>query len=81
VLEHFEIKISSPFQSIHSDIYKESTIVMFLSEGIFHHSIHGEERARSPFRFFRSRFILAVPTTEIANFHFMQFLLGNCPSI
>jgi DNA repair protein RecO (recombination protein O) len=41
-LEHFkEIKISSPFQTIHSDIYK-STIVMFISE-ILHHSIHEEE--------------------------------------
>jgi DNA repair protein RecO (recombination protein O) len=41
-LENFkEIKISTPFQTIHTDIYK-STIVMFVSE-VLHHSIHEEE--------------------------------------
>jgi DNA repair protein RecO (recombination protein O) len=40
-LENFkEIKISTPFQTIHTDIYK-STIVMFVSE-VLHHSIHEE---------------------------------------
>src|SRR5690349_16246457 len=49
-MEHFkEIKIASPFQSIHSDIYK-STIVMFVSE-ILHHSIHEEEKNETLFTF------------------------------
>jgi DNA repair protein RecO (recombination protein O) len=44
-LENFkEIKISTPFQTIHTDIYK-STIVMFVSEVLS--SIHEEENNES----------------------------------
>jgi DNA repair protein RecO (recombination protein O) len=44
-LENFKVKISTPFQTIHTDIYK-STIVMFVSE-VLHHSIHEEENNES----------------------------------
>src|SRR6218665_3969186 len=49
-LENFkEVKMASPFHSIHSDIYK-STMVLFLSE-ILHHSIHEEEENEALFTF------------------------------
>ena len=69
-LENFkEIKISTPFQSIHSDIYK-STIVMFVSE-ILHHSIHEEEKNESLFSFLETALLWLDHHDEIANFNFI----------
>ncbi|GAQ48444.1 DNA repair protein RecO [Flavobacterium psychrophilum] len=49
-LERFkEVKIATPFHSIHYDVIK-STIVIFISE-ILHHSIHEEEKTK-PFLLF-----------------------------
>jgi DNA repair protein RecO (recombination protein O) len=72
-LENFkEIKISTPFQSIHSDIYK-STIVMFVSE-ILHHSIHEEEKNESLFSFLETALLWLDHHDEIANFHLILLL-------
>ncbi|MFQ3173033.1 MAG: DNA repair protein RecO (recombination protein O) [Flavobacterium sp.] len=84
-LENFkEIKISTPFQSIHSDIYK-STIVMFVSE-ILHHSIHEEEKNESLFSFLETALLWLDHHDEIANFHLILLLettkyLGFYPDI
>jgi DNA repair protein RecO (recombination protein O) len=84
-LEHFkEIKIASPFQSIHSDIYK-STIVMFISE-ILHHSIHEEEKNETLFTFLETALHWLDEHDEIANFHLILMLemtkyLGFYPDI
>jgi DNA repair protein RecO (recombination protein O) len=84
-LENFkEIKISTPFQSIHSDIYK-STIAMFISE-ILHHSIHEEEKNESLFSFLETAFLWLDHHDEIANFHLILMLettkyLGFYPDI
>jgi len=84
-LEHFkEIKIASPFQSIHSDIYK-STIVMFVSE-ILHHSIHEEEKNETLFTFLETALHWLDENDEIANFHLILMLemtkyLGFYPDI
>jgi DNA repair protein RecO (recombination protein O) len=79
-----EIKISTPFQSIHSDIYK-STIVMFISE-ILHHSIHEEEKNESLFSFLETALLWLDHHDEIANFHLILLLettkyLGFYPDI
>lgn len=72
-LENFkEVKISSPFHSIHSDIYK-STMVMFLSE-ILHHSIHEEEKNESLFTFLETALHWLDQHDEIANFHLILML-------
>ncbi len=84
-LENFkEIKISTPFQTIHSDIYK-STIVMFISE-ILHHSIHEEEKNESLFSFLETALLWLDHHDEIANFHLILLLettkyLGFYPDI
>lgn len=84
-LENFkEIKISTPFQSIHSDIFK-STIVMFISE-ILHHSIHEEETNESLFSFLETALLWLDHHDEIANFHLILLLettkyLGFYPDI
>ena len=84
-LEHFkEIKISSPFQTIHSDIYK-STIVMFVSE-VLHHSIHEEEENEALFTFLEIALFWLDAHDEIANFHLILLLevskyLGFYPDI
>lgn len=84
-LENFkEIKISTPFQSIHSDIYK-STIVMFISE-ILHHSIHEEETNESLFSFLQTALLWLDHHDEIANFHLILMLettkyLGFYPDV
>jgi len=84
-MEHFkEIKIASPFQSIHSDIYK-STIVMFVSE-ILHHSIHEEEKNETLFTFLETALHWLDEHDEIANFHLILMLemtkyLGFYPDI
>lgn len=72
-LENFkEIKIATPFQSVHSDIYK-STIVLFLSE-ILHHSIHEEEKNESLFVFLETALQWLDEHDEIANFHLILML-------
>ena len=79
-----EIKIATPFQSIHSDIYK-STIVMFVSE-ILHHSIHEEEKNEPLFTFLETALHWLDTHGDIANFHLILLLemtkfLGFYPDI
>lgn len=72
-LENFkEIKISTPFQTLHSDIFK-STIVMFLSE-ILHHSIHEEEKNEQLFTFLETALFWLDNHNGIANFHLILML-------
>ena len=72
-LENFkEIKISSAFHSIHSDIYK-STMVMFISE-MLHHSIHEEEENEPLFTFLETALHWLDNHDEIANFHLILLL-------
>ena len=84
-LENFkEIKIATPFQSIHSDIYK-STIVMFVSE-ILHHSIHEEEKNEALFTFLETALHWLDTHEDIANFHLILLLemtrfLGFYPDV
>ena len=84
-LENFkEIKISTPFQTIHSDVYK-STIVIFISE-ILYHSIHEEEKNESLFSFLETALLWLDHHDEIANFHLILMLeatkyLGFYPDI
>src|SRR3970040_1176952 len=79
-----KIKISTPFQTIHSDIFK-STIVMFISE-ILHHSIHEEETNESLFSFLETALLWLDHHDEIANFHLILMLeatkyLGFYPDV
>ena len=67
-----EVKISSPFHSIHSDIFK-STMVLFLSE-ILHHSIHEEEKNESLFTFLETALHWLDQHDEISNFHLILML-------
>jgi DNA repair protein RecO (recombination protein O) len=84
-LENFkEIKLATPFQTIHSDIFK-STIVMFLSEMI-HHSIHEEEKNEGLFSYIETALQWLDNHDEIANFHLIFLLevtkyLGFYPDI
>lgn len=84
-LENFkEIKIATPFHSIHSDIFK-STIVLFISE-ILHHSIHEEERNESLFAFLETALLWLDNHNETANFHLILMLettkyLGFYPDV
>jgi DNA repair protein RecO (recombination protein O) len=72
-LESFkEIKIATPFATIHSDIVK-STIVMFISE-ILHHSIHEEEANESLFTFLETALSWLDNHSGIANFHLIFML-------
>ncbi|WP_348823907.1 DNA repair protein RecO [Flavobacterium aestuarii] len=72
-LENFkEVKISYPFHSIHSDIFK-STMVLFLSE-ILHHSIHEEEKNESLFTFLETALHWLDEHSEISNFHLILML-------
>lgn len=72
-LENFkEIKISRPYATIASDIYK-STIVMFLSE-ILHHSIHEEEANPDFFSFLETAFLWLDTNDHIANFHLILLM-------
>lgn len=84
-LENFkEIKLSTPFQTVHSDIYK-STIVMFVSE-VLHHSIHEEEKNEALFDFLEAALLWLDNHDEIANFHLILMLettkyLGFYPDV
>lgn len=79
-----EIKINTPFQTIHSDIVK-STMALFLSE-MLHHAIHEEEKNESLFHFLESAFDWFDHQDEIANFHLIFLLettkyLGFYPDV
>jgi len=84
-LENFkEIKIATPFHSIHTDIFK-STMVMFISE-ILHHSIHEEEKNEHLFVFLETALHWLDNNNEIANFHLILMLettkyLGFYPDV
>ncbi len=84
-LENFkEIKIATPFQTIHSDIFK-STIVMFISE-ILYHSIHEEEKNERLFDFLETALYWLDNHDETVNFHLILMLeitkyLGFYPDI
>lgn len=84
-LENFkEIKISTPYQTIHTDIYK-STIVLFISE-VLYHSIHEEEKNESLFSFLETALLWLDHHDEIANFHLILLLettkfLGFYPDV
>ena len=84
-LENFkEIKIGTPFQTIHTDIVK-STIVMFLSE-ILHHSIQEEEKNESLFIFLETALFWLDQHDEVTNFHLILMLettkyLGFYPDV
>lgn len=84
-LENFkEIKIATPFHSIHSDVVK-SMIVMFISE-ILHHSIHEEEKNEPLFSFLEAALHWLDNHNEISNFHLILLLettkyLGFYPDV
>jgi DNA repair protein RecO (recombination protein O) len=72
-LENFkEIKIATPFHSIHTDVFK-STIVMFVSE-MLHHSIQEEEKNEALFTFLETALLWLDNHDEIANFHLILLL-------
>ncbi len=85
ILENFkEIKISQPFHSIHSNIYK-STIVLFVSE-ILHHAIHEQERNENLFVYLETALNWLDNHADIANFHLILMLemtkyLGFYPDV
>ena len=84
-LENFkEIKIASPFHSIHSNVVK-STIVMFVSE-ILNTSIQEEEKNESLFNFLETAMHWLDNHDEISNFHLILLLeitkyLGFYPDV
>ena len=84
-LENFkEIKVATPFHSIHSDVVK-STIVMFVSE-ILNTSIQEEEKNEALFNFLETAMNWLDNHNEISNFHLILLLeitkyLGFYPDI
>ena len=84
-LESFkEIKIATPFHSIHSDVVK-STIVMFVSE-ILNTSIQEEEKNEPLFSFLETALHWLDNHNEISNFHLILLLeiakyLGFYPDV
>lgn len=72
-LEYFkEIRLSSPYHSINTDIFK-STIVIFLSE-MLHHSIREEEKNDTLFSFLETALLWLDTHEEMANFHLILLL-------
>ncbi len=72
-LESFkEIKVATPFHSIHSDVVK-STIVMFVSE-ILNTSIQEEEKNEALFNFLETALHWLDNHQEISNFHLILLL-------
>ena len=72
-LEHFkDIKIATPFHSIHSNVFK-STMVMFISE-ILHNAIHEEEKNEPLFMFLETALDWLDNHDEISNFHLILML-------
>ena len=84
-LESFkEIKVATPFHSIHSDVVK-STIVMFVSE-ILNTSIQEEEKNEALFNFLETAMHWLDNHNEISNFHLILLLeitkyLGFYPDV
>lgn len=84
-LESFkEIKVATPFHSIHSDVVK-STIVMFVSE-ILNTSIQEEEKNEALFNFLETAMNWLDNHNEISNFHLILLLeitkyLGFYPDV
>lgn len=84
-LENFkEIKVATPFHSIHSDVVK-STIVMFVSE-ILNTSIQEEEKNEALFNFLETAMNWLDNHNEISNFHLILLLeitkyLGFYPDV
>lgn len=84
-LEHFkEIKIATPFQTIHSDVMK-STVALFLSE-MLQHSIHEEEKNEGLFAFLETALDWLDTHEHTANFHLILLLeatkyLGFYPDV
>lgn len=84
-LEYFkDVKASSPFHSIHSDVIK-STIVLFLSE-VLHHAIHEEEKNEDFFIFLETALQWLDTHDQISNFHLILLLeatkfLGFYPDV
>ena len=84
-LEYFkDIRVSNPFHSVHSNIYK-STIVMFISE-VLHYAIHEEEKNELLFTFLETALHWLDNHDDISNFHLILMLeaskyLGFYPDI
>jgi len=84
-LENFkEIKLATPFQTIHNTISK-STIVLFLSE-MMHYSIHEEEENEALFTYLETALLWLDAHDDMANFHLIFLLeatkyLGFYPDI
>ncbi|WP_306351419.1 DNA repair protein RecO [Flavobacterium sp. '19STA2R22 D10 B1'] len=72
-LETFkEVKISTPYQTINTDIVK-STIILFLSE-VLHHSVKEEGKDESLFSYLETALTWLDNHDEIANFHLILLL-------
>lgn len=72
-LENFkEIKISHPYSSIPTDIFK-STIVLFLSE-MLHNSIHEEEANPDFFTFLETALMWLDTNEQTSNFHLILLM-------
>ena len=72
-LENFkEIKISHPYSSIPTDIFK-STIVLFLSE-MLHNSIHEEEANPDFFTFLETALMWLDTNEHTSNFHLILLM-------
>lgn len=67
-----EVKISYPFSTINTNIYK-STIVIFISE-IFNSCIQEEEKNESLFSFLENALIWLDNHNEVSNFHLILLL-------
>lgn len=84
-LEHFkEIKIGTPFQTVHTDIVK-STILMFVAE-ILHFAIQEEEKNEALFLFLETALEWLDHNEQIVNFHLILMLemtkyLGFYPDV
>lgn len=79
-----EIKLATPFQTIHNNIIK-STIVLFLSE-MMHYSIHEEEENEALFTYLETALLWLDAHDDMANFHLIFLLdatkyLGFHPDI
>jgi len=72
-LEHFkEIKLAFPYQTVSTNVVK-STIVIFLSE-VLYHSIKEEEKNENLFIFLETALLWLDTHEEIANFHLILLL-------
>ncbi|MBZ9777822.1 DNA repair protein RecO [Psychroflexus sp. CAK8W] len=67
-----EVKVSYPYQSLQSNIYK-STMVMFLAE-VLKSCIQEEEKNEALFYFLQDSFISLDKAESISNFH-LQFIV------